>query len=115
MRQLLPDFSSDFRHVFTAPHFVIFLQTYLHEPGMGSGVGSVNRGEIGRDPDVGDDHAQLVGRNDLAHDAFHLLDVLLAQFDTRSRRGLDVDDKLSGIGTWKECDAHERIQRETEN
>ena len=71
LRQLRSHSLLHARHVFIAAHLVVLLQADLNERGVLRGVGGVNGREIRRAADVGNDHAQVPGRNFTAHQVFH--------------------------------------------
>jgi len=63
-----------------------------------------------RHADVVDDHADLVGGDDLADIVLDALEVLLGLFDPRPRRRPHVEPQLPGIDGREEVPADERVQ-----
>ena len=93
---------------------MIFLQAHLHEGGVHAGVRREQRGQIGHDADVRDYRVQIFGLHDLAHDVFHLLDVIVGDFDARAGGSFHVDDELAGVGAREKRNADERDEKEAE-
>ena len=91
---------------------MILVETDLDEGGVHGGVGGVDGGEIGCDADVGDDHAQIVGRDDFADLVFDAGDVRVAGLDARAAGHLDVDDELAGIGAREVGATEDRSQHD---
>ena len=95
-------------HVFIAADAVVLLQAGLHKGRVHRSIGGVDRRKIGIDADVGDDHAQVLGRHHAADDVFDLRDVVVAHFKPRAAGHAHVDDELAGIGARKVRAAEER-------
>ena len=75
------------RHVFVAAGLVVFLQADLHEGRVLRGVGGIDGGEIGRGADVGNDHAEIVRRNHLPHQALDFGDFVFGDGECACRSG----------------------------
>ena len=88
-------------HVFVAADAVLFFQAHLHERRVHSRIRRVDRGKIGRDADIRDDHAEIGGRDDFADFVFDLRDQFVGDFEPRSARRFYVDHELPGIGARK--------------
>ena len=80
---------------------MVFAQVNLHKGGVHSGVAGVDRGQVGRDADIGDDHLQIAFGNDGADIVLNLRDVFVGNFQARTGGRLDVNDELTGIGAWE--------------
>src|SRR5215469_15641027 len=81
---------------------------------MLSRVTCVHRGKIGRDADVGHNHAEVFLRNYGADVGLHPRNVLIGQLDPGARGSLHIDDELPGIGAWKERQPQKWIHPQAE-
>ena len=88
-------------HVLVAADAVVFFQAGLDKRRVHGGVGGVDRGEIGIDADIGDDHVEILRRHDAADHVFDLGDVVVADFKPRAAWHAHIDDELAGIGARK--------------
>ena len=80
-----------------------------------AGVGGVDRGEVRRDADVRDDHAEIFRRDHLRGSASSTL--ATSSSVTASRvpgRRLEVDHELPGVGARKEREPEQREHREAD-
>ena len=91
---------------------VVFVEPDLDEGGVHRRVAGVDGGEIGRDADVGDDHAEIVRRDDLADFVLDARDVGIAGLDARAAGHFDIDDELAGIGAREVGAAEDRSQHD---
>ena len=107
-RQIISQFCPHPAHVFITADRVLFLEADLHERRVLSGIAGVDRREIRRDADVGNDHVQISRRNHLTNVGFHVLDVLVGQFQTRAGRSLDIDNELARISPREKAQTHQR-------
>ena len=62
----------------------------------------------GRGADVGDDHAQIFGRDDFADQVLHLGDFALGDRQPRAGGRLQVDDELAGVRAREEGQPEQR-------
>ena len=111
LRNLRGDARAHPVHVDEAADLVVFLQSHLNKRGVHSGVRREQGGKIGRQANIGNDGFQFLRRDNLVHDVFHALHVIVGQLNPRARRRLHVDDELSGVGARKKGNAHEGIQQ----
>ena len=88
-------------HVFITADLVIVSQAHLHERSMGRGIARINRGEAGRRANVRSYQSQIMRRHRFAHDVFDLFHFSLGRFEASTCCRFQINDKLSGIGSWK--------------
>ena len=107
LREVLLHLLLDAAHIFVAADLVVLLEADLHERRVHGGVGGVDGGEVGRGADIGDDHAQIFGRNHLPDQVLHLGDFVLRDRQPRAAWRLEVDHELAGIGARKEGESQQ--------
>ena len=100
------------RHVFVAAGLVIFLQADLHEGGVHGRIGSVNGREIRSRADVGNDHAEILGRYDFSHQVLNLGHLVLGHGEARPVGRLQIDDELPGVRARKEGETEQGNHRQ---
>ena len=78
-------------------------------------VRRIDRGEPGRDPDVGDNDFQFVGRHHLANNLLHLPDLLVGQFQPGAGGRFEIDHKLPRVRPGKIRLTHQRIEPQAQH
>ena len=96
------EFLPDLLHVGVAPDLVILFQADLDERGVHSRVGGIDRGKVGRNADVRDDHVEIFWRDHTPDVLFHLGDVVVCYLDSSSGRDLHVHHELAWVGAGEE-------------
>ena len=86
---------------------MVFFQAHLDKCSIHGRVAGVDGGEVGRNPDIGDDHAQVVGADHLVNIVLDARDVLIGDLKPGTARRLDVDHELARIGARKVRCPHE--------
>src|SRR6202051_4764993 len=96
-RQIFRQFASNPAHVFVAAEFVVFFQANLHKSCIHGRVAGVHGGEVRRDPDVGDDHSQIMRFDHLMNIFLDAGDVLIRDLKPGTAWRFHVDDELAWI------------------
>src|SRR6266481_578360 len=112
--QLLAQLLAHSPHIFIAADSMALFEADLDKRGVGSGVRSVNGGEIRRDADVRNDDLQFIFRHYRTNDLFDTVYVVLGQLHARSRGRFQIDDELTGIGAREKRNAEKGIERESQ-
>ena len=115
LRHLLGDALAHHRHILIAADLVLLLQAHLHGGGVHAGVARINRREVRRGTDVGDDHLQIFRLHGLPHDFLQFGDLLLGKADAGAGRQLHVHHELARIGAGEESEIELRIEEEAED
>src|ERR1700722_8897659 len=94
---------------------MVLFEADLNERGVHSRVGGIDRGKVGCNADVRDDHIEVF-RGDHAPDfLFHLGDVVIRYLDTSSGRDFHIHHKLARVGPGEERLPQQGIECETAN
>ena len=96
-------------HILEAADFVRRLKRHLNGGGIRSRIARVERGEIGNDTDIGDDHVKIGRGHHFADEVLDFRHILFGDFDTGTSGNFQIDRKLTGVGSRKKCNAEERI------